>query len=355
MKSLTLEHITKRFGDVVAVRDFSLEIEQGEFVSLLGPSGCGKTTVLRTIAGFEIPDEGNVYLEGERVNDIPPEKRDVGMVFQFYALFPNMTVGQNIGFPMKLAGKPKHEIRQRVQEYLKLVQLEGMEDRYPQQLSGGQQQRVALARALAKDPKVLLLDEPLSALDAKIREELRVEIRRIQTRLGITTIYVTHDQEEALSISDRVVVMNQGVIQQVGAPAELYRRPQTLFVANFVGTMNLFPGQVTDDRQFRWHQHTFTVADAKHWSSGAPAVLAVRPEAMSVVLSATEVSSGFNALAARVEPLTFLGSVVRVTLEAEGNLTLKVDAPAEKAAALRPGMEVYVCFPPEAGVLIPME
>lgn len=351
-ESLRLEGITKRFGPVVAVRDFHLTVEEGEFVSLLGPSGCGKTTILRCIAGFEQPDSGQIYLYGKRVNHVPPERRDVGMVFQSYALFPNMTVAQNIAFPLMIQGRPRSEQMQRVTELLNLVQLQGLENRYPRQLSGGQQQRVALARALAKQPKVLLLDEPLSALDAKIREELRVEIRRIQRALAITTIYVTHDQEEALSISDRVVVMNQGIIQQVDTPTNIYRRPATLFVAQFVGTNNLFPGQVLDNGQFRWRDRIFRVADALRWSAGTPAVLVVRPETMGIALAEEQIPAGLNVLPAQVEPLTFLGATVRVTLRAEGDTLIRVDLPADAAAHLSPGQQAFVYFPAEAGVLV---
>jgi putative spermidine/putrescine transport system ATP-binding protein len=350
--SLGLERITKRFGSVTAVQDFSLKVEEGEFVSLLGPSGCGKTTILRCIAGFERPDTGQVYLYGQVVNDVPPERRDVGMVFQAYALFPNMTVGQNIAFPLMIKGSPKVEQRQRVAELLDLVQLRGLEERYPRQLSGGQQQRVALARALAKRPKVLLLDEPLSALDAKIREELRIEIRRIQTTLGITTIYVTHDQEEALSISDRVVVMNQGIIQQVGSPAEIYKRPATLFVARFVGTNNLFQGKIGEGGRFLWRDHVFRVDDAIKWPSGIQAVLAVRPAAMGLATSQTDVPSGANVMLGRIEPLTFLGSIVRVSLRVQGDEMIRVDLPAEATAGLSLGQQVYVYFSPEAGVIV---
>lgn len=350
--SLRLEQITKRFGPVVAVRDFHLTVEEGEFVSLLGPSGCGKTTILRCIAGFEHPDSGRIYFYGKLVNHVPPEHRDVGMVFQSYALFPNMTVAQNIAFPLKIKGRPRAEQMQVVATLLELVQLQGLENRYPRQLSGGQQQRVALARALAKQPKILLLDEPLSALDAKIREELRVEIRRIQRTLAITTIYVTHDQEEALSISDRVVVMNQGVIQQVDTPANVYRRPATLFVAQFVGTNNLFPGQILGSHQFRWQDRVFRIADRAPWPEGTPAVLVVRPETMGIAWSEDQVPPGFNVLSAQVEPLTFLGPTVRVTLRADDRTTVRVDVPAEMAAHLSLGQQVYIYFSPEAGVLV---
>ncbi len=239
MAFLEIKNVSKLFGkNTVAVENFNLDVEKGELVSFLGPSGCGKTTTLRIVAGFETPTTGQVIIDGRDVTNVPPNQRNVGMVFQAYALFPNMTVAGNIGFGLKIAKKPPEEIRQRVDE--------GFGDRYPYQLSGGQQQRVALARALALRPSMLLLDEPLSALDAKIRIMLRSEIRAIQQELGITTIYVTHDQEEALSISDRVVVMNQGRMEQVGPPFEIYNFPKTEFVAHFVGTLNAVSAEVVD-------------------------------------------------------------------------------------------------------------
>src|SRR5436189_800030 len=251
MSFLVLEGIQKRFGPAVAVESFNLAAEQGEFVSFLGPSGCGKTTTLRMIAGFEQPTAGTITINGRDVTYTPPNKRDVGMVFQSYALFPNMTVADNIGFGLRIRKRPKDQIKRRVAELLELIHLEGRGDRYPWQLSGGQQQRVALARALAIEPQVLLLDEPLSALDAKIRVALRKEIRSIQRQLGITTVYVTHDQEEALSLSDRVVVMSEGRVEQIGAPASIYNFPATPFVASFVGTLNLLPATVVDSASGR--------------------------------------------------------------------------------------------------------
>src|ERR671925_541311 len=243
---LELDAVRKEFGDVVAVEGFDLAAEKGEFVSFLGPSGCGKTTTLRMIAGFELPTNGTIRIDGADVTYRPPNRRNVGMVFQSYALFPNMTVADNIGFGMKVRGRPRDQIRQKVGELLDLIHLPGRGDRFPWQLSGGQQQRVALARALAIEPQVLLLDEPLSALDAKIRVALRHQIRSIQRQLGITTVYVTHDQEEALSLSDRVVVMSEGRMEQVGTPFEIYNFPSTAFVASFVGTLNVLPGVVVD-------------------------------------------------------------------------------------------------------------
>ena len=246
MAYLELSHINKEFAKAVAVNDFNLSAEQGEFVSFLGPSGCGKTTTLRMIAGFELPTAGKIQIDGKDLTFVPPNKRNVGMVFQSYALFPNMTVAGNIAYGLKVSGKPGAEIKQRVDEMLALIHMDGFSGRYPSQISGGQQQRVALARALAIRPRVLLLDEPLSALDAKIRVELRQEIRRIQQQLGITTIYVTHDQEEALSISDRIVVMSEGKIEQIGSSSEIYNFPKTEFVANFVGQLNLLPVDVVN-------------------------------------------------------------------------------------------------------------
>ncbi len=235
---LAIEGVTKSFGSVQVVRGADISIRKGEFVSFLGPSGCGKTTILRMVAGFEAPTTGRIVIDGKDVTRLKPNQREIGMVFQSYALFPNLTVAGNIGFGLKVAGKPKAEIAARVEEMLKLIGLPELTSRYPWQLSGGQQQRVALARALAPSPRVLLLDEPLSALDAKIRVSLREEIRSIQKELGITTIFVTHDQEEALSMSDRVMVMYQGRIEQIGAPFEIYNHPKTRFVANFVGTLS---------------------------------------------------------------------------------------------------------------------
>ena len=243
---LSIQRVKKSFGDLTVVQDFNLDVGTGEFVSFLGPSGCGKTTVLRMVAGFEEPTAGSIVIAGKDVTRLKPNQRNIGMVFQAYALFPNLTVAQNIGFGLKVAGMPKADSDKRVAEMLELIKLPQFGDRYPYQLSGGQQQRVALARAIAPKPKLLLLDEPLSALDAKVRVSLRDEIRAIQKELGITTVFVTHDQEEALSISDRIVVMYGGKVEQVGTPFEIYNRPSTKFVANFVGTLNVLEGTVTD-------------------------------------------------------------------------------------------------------------
>ncbi len=314
MAHLELSHVEKHFGNTVAVEDFDLAVEQGQFVSFLGPSGCGKTTTLRMIAGFELPTSGRITIDNQDVTTAPPNKRNVGMVFQSYALFPNMTVAQNVGYGLKIAGKSKGEIDQRVKEMLDLIQMSEYGNRYPYQLSGGQQQRVALARAIAIRPQVLLLDEPLSALDAKIRIELRQEIRRIQRRLDITTIYVTHDQEEALSLSDQIVVMSQGKIEQIGTPTEIYNHPATEFVTRFVGHINLLPVSVVDTGSgvVRLGNQTMRAGQFEKLN-GRPMRLAVRPE---------EINPGYNAnannLRGIVDTVTYLGSIVRIGLCVEG-------------------------------------
>src|SRR5215210_6935448 len=238
--AISLERVAKRFGGVVAVEETSLDIRDGEFFSLLGPSGCGKTTTLRMIAGFEIPDGGRVLLRGADVTTAPPNDRNVNTVFQHYALFPHMSVVDNVSFGLELKKIPRGERRDRVAEIMRVVQLEGMEKRKPSQLSGGQQQRVALARALVNRPAALLLDEPLGALDVKLRKQMQLELKRIQDDLGTTFVYVTHDQEEALAMSDRIGVMNDGVVQQIASPVEIYERPMTAFVADFIGSLNAF-------------------------------------------------------------------------------------------------------------------
>lgn len=342
MTHLELSHIHKSFGSAVAVEDFNLSVAQGEFVSFLGPSGCGKTTTLRMIAGFELPTSGKIAIDGVDLTYTPPNKRNVGMVFQSYALFPNMTVAQNVGYGLKIAGKPKAEAR--VAEMLALIQMEKFAARYPYQLSGGQQQRVALARALAIRPQVLLLDEPLSALDAKIRLELRQEIRRIQRQLGITTIYVTHDQEEALSLSDRIVVMSQGKVEQVGTPTEIYNEPDTEFVAQFVGHINLLPVEVVTPAEgmVRLGGQVIRAGRFGHLN-GRPVRLAVRPE---------ELNPGFvegaNNLKGRVESVTYLGSIVRVRVEVEGHL-LALDMFNERRLKIpASGEPLSVHFPVDA-------
>ncbi|MGF6644417.1 MULTISPECIES: ABC transporter ATP-binding protein [Paraburkholderia] len=311
MAFLEIENLHKSFGANTALHHFDMKIERGEFITFLGPSGCGKTTVLRMIAGFESPTRGVIRLDGRDVTHLRTRQRKVGMVFQSYALFPNMTVADNIGFSLRVERRPQDEIRKRVGEMLELIKLPNIAERYPWQLSGGQQQRVALARALAGKPQVLLLDEPLSALDAKIRISLRQDIRALQRELGITSIFVTHDQEEALSISDRIVVMNEGRVEQVGTSSEIYNYPRTRFVASFVGTLNILSGHVVDPANGKMAvdgQELVTTQRLAPDDVGKKRLLALRPEA--IVLEAP--AAGRNTLAATVEEVNFLGAVVRI-------------------------------------------
>ncbi|MRG56506.1 polyamine ABC transporter ATP-binding protein [Phyllobacterium sp. SYP-B3895] len=312
MSFLTISHLKKSFGATTVVHDFNLNVEKGEFISFLGPSGCGKTTVLRMVAGFETPSSGSISIGGKDVVNLKPNQRNIGMVFQAYALFPNMTVAQNVAFGLKVAKKPQAEITATVQEMLSLIKLDHLAERFPYQLSGGQQQRVALARALATKPQVLLLDEPLSALDAKIRVSLREEIRAIQRKLGITTIFVTHDQEEALSISDRIVVMYEGRAEQVGAPFEIYNQPASRFVASFVGTLNTIDAVVRDAKTGIITVDGKDVAIGPRLNghqSGDRISLAVRPEAVSLG-EATDKRE--TTLDGKINSVHFLGSVIRI-------------------------------------------
>ena len=323
MAYLTLSNISKNFANAYAVEDFNLDIEKGEFVSFLGPSGCGKTTTLRMVAGFEIPTSGQITLDGEDITDKAPNQRNVGMIFQAYALFPNMTVSQNIGFGLRIRKEPESAIKERVEEMISLINLEKHANKYPYQLSGGQQQRVALARALANRPQVLLLDEPLSALDAKIRISLRSEIRTIQKKLGITAIFVTHDQEEALSISDRVVVMYEGKVEQVGTPFQIYNFPETAFVANFVGSLNTAEAEIVDTANglLSMDGVQFTSAEKmENVRKGDKVRIAIRPERFSF---ASEQKKA-NVVECTIENITFLGSVVRIQVKI-GNTKFNMD------------------------------
>jgi putative spermidine/putrescine transport system ATP-binding protein len=320
MTFLKLTHLQKSFGPTKVVHDFNMAIDKGEFISFLGPSGCGKTTVLRMIAGFETPSAGTIEIAGKDQTNLKPNQRTIGMVFQAYALFPNMNVADNVAFGLKIAGMPRAEMDARVKEMLALIHLEHLAERYPYQLSGGQQQRVALARALAPKPQVLLLDEPLSALDAKIRVSLREEIRHIQQKLGITTVFVTHDQEEALSISDRIVVMNAGKADQIGTPFEIYNRPTTRFVASFVGTLNVLDAVVTDQAAgiVKIGEKTLAIKEAIPAANGSSIQLAMRPEAGTLAGSDVATVQG------QVTSSQFLGSVIRTRIDIGGK-TLSFD------------------------------
>ena len=318
---LSIQNVKKSFGQTTVVQDFNLDIAKGEFVSFLGPSGCGKTTVLRMVAGFEEPTSGSIVVSGKDITRLKPNQRNIGMVFQAYALFPNLTVAQNVAFGLKVAGVSKADSDARVKEMLSIIKLpiDEFGARYPYQLSGGQQQRIALARALAPSPKLLLLDEPLSALDAKVRVSLREEIRSIQQKLGITTIFVTHDQEEALSISDRIAVMYGGRAEQVGAPFEIYNRPASKFVANFVGTLNVLEGTVSDASTgaVRVAAQELSLKGKLNGSKNGDALsLALRPEAISLRRRPDHDAT----LSGTIADVHFLGSVIRVRVGIGGSV-----------------------------------
>ena len=344
MAFLELENITKNFGQNTAVDHINLSVEQGEFLTLLGPSGCGKTTILRMVAGFEIPSEGNILLDDEDITHRAASKRPMGMVFQSYALFPHMTAEQNIAFGMSIQHKPKEVIKKRCAELLELVGLSDKGRSYAHQLSGGQQQRVALARALAVEPKVLLLDEPLSALDAKVRVSLRNEIRRIQQQLKMTAIYVTHDQEEALAISDRIAVMAKGRIEQLDHPEEIYSNPRTVFSASFVGSSNQFQSVLSSAAEGICQAEKFIlrVPPQTKFKDGDRVLVLVRPEEMSIQ-PATEsdednVSRKENRIPGTIELRTFLGPFTRFHVRVNETMALTADIPSQQARG-------YLCCP----------
>lgn len=339
MTDLQLDDVTRAFGATTAVDDVSLDVEDGEFFTLVGPSGCGKTTTLRLIAGFEQPDSGDVRFGGDSVSGVPPEDRDVGIVFQSYALFPHMSVAENVAYGLRFRDPPEGQTTdERVADLLDLVDLAGFEDRDPEELSGGQQQRVALARALAPEPDVLLLDEPMSALDARLRERLRVQVKAIQSELSITTVYVTHDQSEALAISDRVAVLNAGRVEQVGEPEAVYREPASRFVAEFVGDNNVFDGEPpveTEGCSVRVGDTTF---DAGERIDGRTTVC-VRPESLRFDCEQ-------NQFAVRVESVEFLGDAYRAHCDWDGREVLV------KSRDEPPTGEAVLGFRPEDATLL---
>ena len=344
MAYLVLENLHRDFGTVKALNGINISLGEGEFLSLLGPSGCGKTTALRLVAGFDRPNQGRILVEGRDMTSVAPNKRDMGMVFQAYSLFPNMTARQNVEFGLRIRGKERAARSTRVGELLELVGLGHAGDRFPHQLSGGMQQRVALARALAIEPRVLLLDEPLSALDAKVRVQLREEIRRIQLELGITTLYVTHDQEEALAISDKVAVMYGGVIEQMGTPLDMYTAPLTPFVAEFIGTMNRLESTVVDGTtgEIDHDGKRIRVDAARGRSQGERVLVLVRPESLELAASNGTAANG-NTLAGEVITHTFLGPVTR--LKVTGGLI--ADMSTARASALPVGSSVVATVPTE--------
>ncbi|MGD9792413.1 MAG: ABC transporter ATP-binding protein [Acidimicrobiia bacterium] len=342
--SVELIGVTKRFGSMVAVDDLDLEIRASEFISLLGPSGCGKTTTLRMLAGFEQPDAGHIRISGNEVAGIPPHKRDVNTVFQNYALFPHMTVAENVAYGLRQKGVDKHEINRQVGEALEMVKMTKLAKRKPRQMSGGQQQRVALARALVNRPSVLLLDEPLGALDRKLRQEMQIELKLLQGQVGITFVFVTHDQEEALSMSDRIAVMLDGHIEQLTDPDTLYDHPASAFVAGFIGQNNFFSGTANASRVTTALGALTAAVRADDVTDGANALLAVRPEAITIHESAPVGET--NVIAGVLASVSHLGDALQFVVQAAGKEIL-VRSPRPSAARAMPGSPVWLTFSAE--------
>jgi putative spermidine/putrescine transport system ATP-binding protein len=357
--ALAIRGVRKLFGEFAAVDGIDLEVRRGEFITLLGPSGSGKTTTLRMIAGFLTQDEGSIEIAGQEMRRVPPYRRDVGMVFQNYALFPHMTAAQNVAFPLQMRNVPRPEQRDRVAQALELVRLAAFGDRYPRQLSGGQQQRIALARAIVFRPRLLLMDEPLGALDKKLREGLQLEILRISRQLNATVIYVTHDQEEALVMSDRIAIFDRGRIQQLGTGEDLYERPTSVFVADFVGESNMLRGRLERDADGTWLQRGEsrwrvdpTVAGAVGLSDGEPAALVVRPEHLRVLaVDASQTSA--NRVDATVTEVLYLGSTRKIELKLPDGQAAVVREPAATAGDWRPGDHVRLEWSVDRAVVVP--
>jgi len=357
LAEIRLVDLEKRFREVIAVDRINLRIEAGEFFSLLGPSGCGKTTTLRMIGGFEAPTGGSIELRGRDVTNDPPDRRPVNMVFQNYALFPHLNVGDNIAFGLRRKHIDKAQIRQRVHEALELVHLTGYEKRRPNQLSGGQQQRVALARALVNRPNVLLLDEPLGALDLKLRKALQIELKRVQAEVGITFVYVTHDQEEALTMSDRIAVMSHGKIEQLGTPEELYERPRTRFVADFIGTTNLLTGAVeaadatAGTALVRLTGGDTCVVAGTDMAIGRTVELSVRPESILIKASNGAAPAGPDPIRGSVEQVAYLGGNVQYQVRTNGGLAITALAP-KTVQRLQVGSDVDLVWPPTEALVL---
>jgi putative spermidine/putrescine transport system ATP-binding protein len=351
-----LQNMVIHYGETQVVHGINLDIYKGEFLSLLGPSGCGKTTTLNAIAGFLDPSSGTISLRGNVVNNVPPHRRSLGMVFQSYALFPHMTVFDNVAFGLSIRRRKSSEIRSKVMEALELVQLQGFEDRRIRQLSGGQQQRIAIARALAFNPLVLLMDEPLSNLDAQLRRQMRVELRRIQRQVGITTIFVTHDQEEALTMSDRMVLMNAGNIEQIGTPVDLYRKPKTPFVAQFLGHPNFLYGdivEVSDGKiTMKTGEHIVVAETEDQFKVGQRVALVLRAE--SIRLQRETPNPVRNAIPARIEYLVYLGTNAEYEVTLEGGVNIRVvEQIANGIPSFQVGEPVYVTWSSEDSIVLP--
>jgi putrescine transport system ATP-binding protein len=357
---IRIENVTKRFGLFLAVDNVTLDIYRGELFALLGPSGCGKSTLLRMLAGLELPSDGRILIDGQDMTDVPPYERPVNMMFQSYALFPHMSVEKNVAFGLRQDNMPAAEIQARVKEMLELVQLGGFAKRKPAQLSGGQRQRVALARSLAKHPKLLLLDEPLAALDKKLREQTQFELMNIQEETGVTFIVVTHDQEEAMTLSTRIAVMNSGVIQQVGTPSEVYEFPKTRYIADFVGSINLFEGVVaespdsehvtvkSDDGGVEFHLDSF-----QQLAIGSNVAVAIRPE--KIAISKEEPAQQENRCRGKVDEIAYQGSLSIYQIELPGGKMVRVTTPNLTRTAERPidwDEEVWLCWARHAGVIL---
>ncbi|MEX2462252.1 MAG: polyamine ABC transporter ATP-binding protein [Paenibacillaceae bacterium] len=347
MKEVTiqLERVNKIFGENHIVIDLDLDVYKGEFLTLLGPSGCGKTTTLRMIAGFEHPTSGEIILEGKNVAGLPPNKRDVNTVFQSYALFPHMTVKDNIGYGLRMKGVAKDEIKSRVNEALRMVRMQDYADRKPWQMSGGQQQRVAVARAIVNKPKVLLLDEPLGALDLKLRKQMQFELKHLQQQLGITFIYVTHDQEEALTMSDRVAIMNNGRVEQIATPDEIYNRPQTRFIADFIGETNLLQGKIIrhaeKDMEVLVEGMTFVVTENRDVVSQENVYISIRPELINMSRSPVEEQS---CLVGRVTEHVFVGSTFKTIVTLASGVEIVVVQSSALTELFHQGEEVYLSW-----------
>jgi spermidine/putrescine ABC transporter ATP-binding subunit len=354
MANVEFQRVSKNYGDLRVLEPLDLVVREGEFLTLLGPSGCGKTTTLRLIAGFIEPTEGRVLIGAQDVTNLPPQKREIGMVFQDYALFPHLTIAENIGFGLVERRMKRRDIEARVQELLNLIRLPGIENRFPSEVSGGQQQRIAVARAVAHPPKVLLMDEPLGALDLKLREVMQIELRRIQQALGITTVYVTHDQTEAMTMSDRIVVMNKGRIEQLGTARDIYRRPETRFVADFVGKINLLRGTCAGnegaDVLISVGSDTFRAPAASEATPGESIWLGVRPESLRL-LRDPDVSSSGNTRRGKVKTRVFVGNQWNFVVDFGESVEWIVEV-RDGADELDDGALVAVSWPKDAGVVL---
>ncbi|MEN2466235.1 ABC transporter ATP-binding protein [Ornithinibacillus sp. JPR2-1] len=353
VQMVQLENVTKEFDDTNVVDNLNLDIRAGEFLTLLGPSGCGKTTTLRMIAGFEKPTTGKILLNGKQVDEMEPYKREVNTVFQSYSLFPHMSVFDNVAFGLKMKKVGKEEIKERVTKALKLVQLEEYGNRKPKQLSGGQQQRIAIARAIVNNPKVLLLDEPLGALDLKLRKQMQLELKHLQQTLNITFIYVTHDQEEALTMSDRIVVMNKGKIEQIGLPYEIYERPQTRFVADFIGQTNIIEGTVRgingDMAEMEYANQPIAIPNTAHVTKDEEVIISVRPEKLKI--SSTPIE-GLNNVKGTFKEKIYVGSVTKIVVTMPNGKDLTVNESHDNMAELTNTNDIYVSWSPNNSVVL---